>query len=324
MGVTHLDQLYLSTGPVLPEAGGPIYTGNWYFVNETTGSDGNPGTADSPLKTLAQAQTLATANQNDVVAFIGTIHLTTSLVWAKNQVHLIGMCAPIMRGKRARISSSGSTAFTPMVSVTASGCNFRNFGTFYGFNSASNNVQPWQDTGGRNSYDLVEFMGFGDATVTTGTSNKTTSRSLTLNTSTGETTFRKCVFGVDTLARGAANYNVEIAGGAPRLTFEDCDFEMLLGAGGTGGGFLLVGASGIDRYVNFKGCRFLNDVKSTGSTLTQAFNLNAAIGGLIMLDQCTMVGVTHIETTPTNQVFVNNAAPSVVADVGIAVNNKSA
>lgn len=323
MAVTNLSQLTLNTGPVLPASGSPIYTGNWFFVNESTGSDGNTGAADQPFKTLTFALSKCKANNNDVVAFMGTIHLTSTLAWSVDQVHLIGMDAPLMRGKRARISVSGSTAFSPLVSVTAAGCNFRNFGTFYGFNSASNNALAWQDTGGRNSYDLVEFMGFGDATASTGTAAIVGARSFKFNTSTGETTFRSCVFGVDTISRTAANYNLEIAGGAPRITFENCDFEAYIGSGGTGGGFLTIGASGIDRYLNFKNCRFINDIKSSGSTLTQAFNLNAAIGGLVMLDQCTMVGVTHIETSPTNQVFVNNAAPSITADCGIAVNNHS-
>jgi len=323
MGITHLSGLEVAGVPIITSGGAPLYTGNWWFVNESTGSDGNTGASDNPFKTLGQAISVAQANNNDVVAFEGTIHLTSTLTWNKNQVHLIGMCAPLMRGKRARISVSGTTAFSPMVSVTGSGCNFRNFGTFYGFNSASNNAIPWQDTGGRNSYDVVEFLGFGDGTASTGTANLTAARSFVLNTSTGETTFRKCVFGVDTVARGAANFNVEILGGAPRITFEDCDFEALLASGGTGGSFLKIGAAGIDRYVNFKNCRFLSDVKSTGSTMTQAFNISGTAGGLIMMDQCTTVGATHLETTPTNIIFVNNSAPSTVADVGIAVNNHS-
>lgn len=323
MGITHLDQLYLSTGPVLPASASPIYTGNWWFVNETTGSDGNTGAADNPFATLGAALNAATANQNDVVAFQGTIHLTSTLVWSKNQVHLIGMDAPMKRGKRARISVTGATAFAPLVSVTASGCNFRNLGTFYGFNSASNNNICWQDTGGRNSYDLVEFLSFGDGTASTGTSNITGARALKFNTSTGETTFRSCVFGVDTETRGAVNYTVEIAGGAPRLYFIDCDFEAYIGSGGTAGSHVVIGAAGIDRYCTFQNCRFLNSTKSGASAMTQLMNLNASIGGAILLNQCTGYGYTHIETTPTNQIFLDNAAPSIAADAGIATNNHS-
>lgn len=319
MGITNLDQLTLSTGPVLPAPAGPLYTGNWYFVNETTGGDGNPGSASSPLKTLAAALALATANQNDVIAFTGTIHLSATLTWNKNQVHLIGLDAPLKRGKRARISVTGSTAFAPLVNVTASGCNFRNLGTFYGFNSASNNTISWQDLGGRNSYDLVEFMGFGDGTASTGTANITGARAFVFNNSTGESTFRSCVFGVDTTVRNATNYTLEIAGAAPRLTFYDCDFEADLGSSGTASSHVLIGSGGIDRYCNFIGCRFMDTTKSGGSTMAQAFNVSSSAGGFVFLDQCTIIGITKPETTASNSIFINNSAVSATA--GIAINN---
>lgn len=319
MGMTNLNALILDTGPVLP--GSYLYTGNWWFVNETTGSDGNDGSAATPFKTLSQALTKASANNNDVVAFIGTIHLTSTLVWSKNQVHLVGMCDPLRRGKRARISSSGSTAFTPLVSVTASGCHMTNFGTFYGFNSASNNATCWSDTGGRNCYDRVEFMGFGDGTATTGTANKTGSRAFVLNTSTGETTWRDCVFGVDTIQRNATNYTVELAGGAPRLSFENCDFESDLGSSGTGSSHILIGSAGIDRYAIFNRCRFLSDTKSSGSAMAQAFNVSGSAGGLVLLDQCTMgVGVTKIETSASGSICINMGAPNSTLG-GLAIAN---
>lgn len=323
MGITHLSGLEVAGVPTMGINTSPLYTGNYFFVNETTGSDGNTGAADSPFATLGAALNAATANNNDVVAFMGTIHLTSQLLWNKNQVHLIGMCDPLRRGKRARISVSGSTAFSKMVKVTASGCEFKNFGTFYGFNSATNNDMPWSEEGGRNCYNNVEFMGFGDGTATTGTANKTTARSLLVTGSTGENTFRQCVFGVDTESRGAVNYTLEIAGGSPRNYFVDCDFEAFITTGGTAGSHLLVGAAGIDRYAVFEMCRFHNAVKSSASAMTQLANLNAAIGGYLLLNQCTGVGYTHIETTPTNQIYVDNAAPSIAADVGIATNNHS-
>lgn len=318
MGMTNLNALTLDTGPVLP--GTNLYTGNWYFVNETTGSDGYPGTAAQPLATLGAALAKATANQNDVIAFSGTVRLSATLTWNKAGVHLIGMCAPLRRGKRARISiASGATAFTPLVSVTAAGCHFKNFGTFYGFDSASNNAICWSDTGGRSAYENVEFLGFGDGTATTGTANKTGSRALSFNTSTGESTFTNCVFGVDTIQRNATNYTIEIAGGAPRMTFENCDFESDLGSSGTASSHVLIGASGIDRYLNFNRCRFMDTTKSGGSTMAQAFNVSASAGGFVFLDQCTIVGITKPETTASNSIFINNSAVSATA--GIAINN---
>lgn len=319
MGVTHLSGLEVAGVPIISSGGSPgLYTGNWYFVNETTGSDGNTGAADSPLKTLAQAQTLATANQNDVVAFQGTIHQTSSLTWAKNQVHLVGMCDPLMRGKRARISVSGSVGFDKLMDISASGCHFSNFGTFFGWTNTSAALLAVSDTGGRNCYESVEFMGFGDATVSTGSSNLTGSRAFKLNTSTGETTFRNCVFGVDTTVRNATNYTVEIAGGAPRITFENCDFEADLGASGASAAHVLIGASGIDRYLNFKYCRFMNATKSGATAMSQIFNVNASAGGFVLLDRCTAFGATHWETSASGCVVLDMGTVTA-HDGGIAV-----
>lgn len=309
MGVTNLSQLVLDTGPVLPSSN--LYTGNWWFVNETTGSDGNVGSNQFPFKTLAQAQTKAVANNQDVVVFQGTVHLTSSLLWAKNQVHLIGMCDPLHVGKRARISVTGSVAFNNLVNVSASGCHFKNFGTFYGFDDTLSVGADvcWLDTGGRNCYDNVEFGGFGDATVTFGTANLTAARAFKFNTNTGETTFRDCYFGVDTLARGAANYTLEIAGNAPRMYFQNCDFAADLGSGGTAGSHVLIGSAGIDRWCIFNNCRFSSF--TGGSAMAQCFNVSGSAGGQVLLDQCTIFGaITAIETSASTQVSINMSVPS--------------
>lgn len=297
------------------------FQGNTFFVDETNGNDGNDGGPYTPLATLSQAHSLCTAEHNDVVLFTGTIHQSSTLTWSKNKTHLIGLCAEMRRGKRSRISVTGSTAFTPLVNVTAQGCIIRNVGTFYGFNSASNNAICWTDSGGRNYYDRVEFLGFGDGTASTGTANKTGSRAMLITGSTGENTFERCVWGMDTVTRNAANFTLEFAAGTPRNHFIDCDFEALLGASGTGSSHIYGAAAAcIDRYQTFTNCRFHNCVKSTGSAMAQLVNLAASAGGYILLDRCTTVGATAIETAPTNQVFIDGGAPTA-ATTALAVNN---
>src|SRR6185312_11573463 len=126
---------------------------------------------------------------------------------------------------------------------------------------------------------------------------------------TGESTWRNCVFGVDTTTRNATNYTLEIAGGAPRLYFENCTFEAYLGASGGSSSHVLIGASGIDRYMQMNNCKLLNSTKSGATAMAQAFNLNAAIGGLIYF-QNSWAMATAIETATTNQIFLTNAAVS--------------
>ena len=291
----------------------PPYTGNYFFVEESTtpGVLAGQGTAQQPYNTLQQALAQCKSGNNDVVFLTGTVHLAAPLVWNLNNTHLIGVDAPLVRGKRARISSYGTTAYGPMVTVSGNGCQMSNFGSFFGFSvTGASTPIAWLDTGGRNCYDRVEFMGFGDATVTTGTANETTARALKISNNVGESTFRSCVFGVDTVQRGATNYTVEIASGAPRISFIDCDFEADLAAGGSASSHLLIGDAGIDRYLKLQGCRFLNSTLSGGTAMAQAFNVSAAAGGVVLMDQCTAFGITAWETAASGSVFTNMGAVS--------------
>ncbi len=307
---------------------GPV-TGVTYYVNETRGIDNNNNglNPNFPLATISQALTLesnaltnlglSSVGRNSVVAFWGTIHLTASISWNVPGTHLIGVCAPMKRGKRARLSVSGSTGFDKLVNVTKSNCLFANFGTFYGWTDASTALLAWSDTAGRNCYDNVEFMGFGDDTITTGSANLTGSRAFYMSGTTGETTWRDCVFGVDTTVRNATNYTVEIAGGSPRLYFENCDFEARLGSSGTSASHILIGASGIDRYAKFQDCRFAN---FASNAMAQALNVNASPGGTVLLDQSTiMYNITAWQGTPGTQVQMNMTSPG--AGGGKAITN---
>lgn len=296
-------------------------SGPTYYVNETIGSDNannNGQDPYGPLKTLDRALVLestalsqlglSSVGRNAVVAFWGTQNRTSTLTWSLPKTHLVGIDSYQLRGKRSRISSSGSTAFNKLVSVTAQGCAFANFGTFYGFNSTSALI-AWEDTAGRSFYDNVEFMGFGDGTASTGTANLTGARAFKFNSSNGETTWNNCVFGVDTVTRNATNYTVEIAGGAARLSMIDCVWEAYLGSSGTASSHILIGAAGIDRYIDIVRGRFHASGSSGASTMAQALNVDSAAGGTVFLDQCTFGnGITAWQTTPVTAVQMNMVA----------------
>lgn len=295
-------------------------SGPTYFVNSTLGKDNlaNSGLNPyEPLATLDRALALETAQlaslglssvgRNAVIAFWGTQRRTSSLVWSAPSTHLVGLCAPILRGKRARISVTGSTGFNKLVSVTAQGCSFANFGTFFGWADSATSLLAWSDTAGRSNYQNVEFLGFGDATVTTGSANLTGSRAFYMSTSNGESTFTNCVFGVDTLARNVTNYTVEIAGAAPRITMRDCVFESQLGASGGSSSHILIGSGGIDRYIDIVRCRFHNF--AGGTTMSQVLNVDVSAGGTFYMDQSVFgPGATAWQTTPTANVVMNMVA----------------
>ncbi len=301
-------------------------SGPTYFVNETIGNDASANSGFNPyapLKTLDAALTresaaltkagLAAVGRNAVVAFWGTQHRTSSLAWNLPATHLVGLGGNQRRGKRARISVSGTVGFDQLVNVSAQGCLFSNFGTFFGWSNTTWALLAWYDSAGRSSYNGVEFLGFGDATVTTGSANLTGSRAFKLNTSNGESSFYNCVFGVDTTVRNATNYTIEIAGAAPRLTFENCDFEADLGSSGGAASHVLIGVGGIDRYLNMKNCRFMNSTLGgpAATAMAQAFNVSVSAGGAVLLDQCTLFGVTAIQTTPTANVVMNMAPGNI-------------
>lgn len=309
---------------------GPIY-----YVDETIGSNSVQNNGLNPYKPLRTidyalglevaalaAAGLSTAGRNAVVAFWGTQHRTSTLTWNAPATHLVGISAPQLRGKRARISVTGATAFDKLVNVTKQGCAFANFGTFYGFNDAAANI-CWNDDAGRSAYLNVEFMGFGDGTVTTGTANHTAARAFKASANfVGETLWQQCVFGVDTVTRNATNYTVEIASapGAPRCSMMDCAFEAYLGASGGASSHLLIAAAGIDRYLDLVRCRFHNSGNSGATAMAQCFNISVSAGGTVLLDQCVFgPGITAWQTSPTANVTMNMTPPNTGGGKAITV-----
>jgi hypothetical protein len=324
MGVSHLSGLQVAGVPTMGIAGLPaFFTGNYWFVDPVKGSDGNSGSASNPFQTLAQAQAQAVADNDDVVLFkgggaatgAGSAYQSSTLLWAKNQVHLIGMCSPGMYGKRARIaptsSLAGTAGFNQLVKVTGAGCLFANLQSFYGFSNTAAALVNWEDDGGRSTYLNCEFLGFGDNTTTTGTANLTGARAIKLNNNVGETTFVNCVFGGNTTTRNATNYTMEIAGGCPRVIIRDSVFDSLLGSSGGASSHILIGNNGIDRELVIEGTAFLSSVLSGGTAMAQAFNVSATAGGGVLARKgCTSFGVTAWETTPSNSVFIDMGAVS--------------
>lgn len=301
--------------PLYGMAGTPPFTGNFFWVNESTGSDGNTGGPSDPLATLTQALAKCTSGNNDVVFLTGTVHVTATVAWNKSKTHLIGLSPNLDSQARARISQTGSSVFTPLVNVTGSECIFRNIGAFHGFDDASTQI-CWVEAGGRNEYTNCNFLGMGHATAAA----QSGSRSLTVGASgNGENTFHNCTIGLDTVTRNAGNASLEFLAGSPRNVFRKCLFPCL--SSSASALIVTIGADGIDRWVLFEDCSILNCIESGGTTLNAAIVANAAAGGAVLLTPTTIsLGATAIATTgPVYFVGVNPGGANSSSTGSIAI-----
>lgn len=301
--------------PLFGVAGVLPFTGNFYWVDETNGSDGNTGGPQDPLATLTQAHSLCLANNNDVVFLTGTVHTTATTTWSKNRTHLIGL-APTLRGNaRSRISQTGSTLFTPLVSVTAAECIFLNIGAFHGFANASSQI-CWADAGQRNYYKNCAFLGMGNATAAA----QAGGRSLVVGSGgNGEHNFVECQIGLDTVTRSAANASLELTGATPRNVFSRCIFPCLTSSA-TALFIKTAAAAALDRDQVFEDCSFVNQIQSTSTTMTVAISMAASAGGLLELKSCTLIGATKWgDTAALAQTYVDGGPPTA-ATTGLAVN----
>lgn len=288
----------------------PIQGGDIYYVNATTGSDSNIGSLTHPFATLGAALAAATANNGDIIYLMGTVHLTATLAWNKNGVSLVGQLSP-SGNCRSRISSTGATAFSPLVNVTGVGCSFINLGTFHGgFTGATGSQVCWNEAAGRNYYSHVQFLGGGDAT----TAALAGMRSLTI-TGGGENVFDDCTVGLDTIVRATnANASMELLSSTPRNVMNRPIFRALISD--TADVHITVGVDGMDRDLTLNNPVFLNAVYSTGSTMAAAITNNAASGGAIVLNSPCSVGATALATT--GNVYVLSPVPTA-ATSGIAI-----
>lgn len=331
---------YVGGVPTQGMGGAPFFTGRWFFVNPASGSNGNTGDADSPFASVYYALSQCTSGNNDVVVLVGnggtgnTQRLSLAnaqavdssvtagtLVWNKNATHLIGMAAPTNINARARFAPpSGTYTQTTFgsgnfVTVSGGGCYFGNFSLFNGFSTGGNSQICWTDTGGRNYYEGITFGGAADAA----SAQSTTSRSL-LVSGTGENTFVNCQFGIDTVTRTVANATLEFASATPRNTFIQCNFPFQTSSA-TVIGIVGAGSGNIDRWQKFDRCTFINNVQSTSTTMSGLSTLAASSGGLLLMKDCTLVGITEFGTDATTrgQVYVDGGTVTA-ATSGIAVN----
>jgi hypothetical protein len=128
MGLTNFPNGITSFG--VPVIGGgpqiPVTTGTYFFVHSGTGAAGNDGLSrDTPLATVAQAITKATANKGDVILVLPghteTLTSASTIALSKAGVQVIGIGTG---NKRPTYTYTTSTAAA--VTVSADNCAFKN------------------------------------------------------------------------------------------------------------------------------------------------------------------------------------------------------
>lgn len=323
-----------------------------WFVDPANGSDGNDGKSPtSAFQTLYRAHYAAVSGRNDTVFLMADVTTSTggtarlslanavaavayaptgtatptvgTLVWSKNAVHLIGVCAPTRVAQRARIAppSGTYTAATfgsgNFITISGSGCIWSNMSIFNGFSTGGANQIAVTVTGSRNYFDNVNIYGMADAASAADTG----SRSLKIGSAgSGENTFVNCTIGGDTVARSVANASLELAGATPRNYFINCVFPFQTSNAGVLG-ILGTGAGCVDRTNFFNNCSFVNNIKSTSTQMTVLASFtNAAPGGLLAFKDCDSIGITKFgDANALSNSYINMAAVSAAAG-GLDVN----
>jgi len=312
----HFADMVYQLGGIPVMAGIPFgKNAKYYFVDPANGSDSNDGLSlDTALATLIAAEAKTVANQHDTVFYIGgatKLDMSAALTWDHNYTHLIGVCAPTMVAQRARIMfETGTTAASPLLDITASGCIFKNIYIFHGIASATNflNVQV---TGGRNYFENVHFAGGGHATQAVDGG-----ASLALY-GAEECTFVNCTIGVDTIAAATGMMGVRVDSDAKRCIFKDCNFTMY--AGNSGSGFVeVVDSAGFDRYLLFDRCLFLND--AVAYTMASAFVIPSGMGSAthrILLKDCAGLGFTDWDASARGIMYLTGGTQTLGGTTGL-------
>jgi len=260
------------------------FTGNYFWVDGTNGSDGNTGGPQDPFKTLTQALAACLSGNNDVVLFTGTFSPSATFTWNKNNTHLIGLSVSPYATPTISVASTTATsgAFSPLVNVTATGCIFQNFSVVSGINQAATQV-AWAEAGGQNTYIGVNINQVGNATAGAQAGN----RALTI-ASVGNY-FQNCILGSDAIIRATGNSaNIGLLDGAGDCTFQNCVIPMY--SSNAANVFIVTASTALVGYFVFKECLMVNNLNNTsGTSLTAAITVAAASKGIVVLAPSTVI-----------------------------------
>jgi hypothetical protein len=292
-----------------------------YYVHSENpnANDNNWGTdPEHPMATVLAGYNRLTAGQNDVLVVVGQATgyaQAATLTWAKDYTHLYGVSPDIPGvGQRVRLTGSAAVDITPILNVTASGCEFHNIQLFNGHDAAVDSGAAIV-TGARNYFKNCFFAGMGSATAAA----RAGSYSLYVNGGE-ENVFERCSIGLNTIIRAAANTELLFGGTCYRNRFIKCEF---ISWSVTAGKFLVSIPAGVSPWtLQFEDCLF-NNLNMTaggaaGAAITDAINESTAFFTQIILrGKNQFVGCTGVANTLT---AIWSAEPVPNTGFGISVN----
>jgi len=299
------------------ELGLPVgVNSNVFYVDTTNGDDDYAGTSPlKAMKTVTAAYNRCTADQNDAVVIMGgdaSDTLTASLTWSKDFTHLIGLTSNLPGvGQRARVNGGSATDLAQIMTISGTGCIFRNI-QFYNGADAAVDSGAIVLTANRCEFKNVFFSGINNA-ATVGIRAGAFSLKMT---GAHENYFEDCTIGSDTCVRAAANAELILEAASGKNTFNRCNF---MSAASTAGKFLVsmdipISGCGLN---SFKECLFYNNSTNWATEVANAFSIIGA-GGTYYVDlyRNRLVGVTAWSTVVTHM-YSGDPVPDV--GFGVAV-----
>lgn len=298
--------------------------GKIWHVKPYSGRDSRDGkTADTAFKTLVKAQDKAVADRNDIVLFYSesntasktTDYQTTTLAWAKDGVHLIGVNSGSPISSRSRISwlsTASSSSNIPLMTVSADNCYIANIGLFCGSTDANLSF-GLSVTGDRNRFENVGVVWPGDDT-------NDAAGGYALNVDGAiDTLFKDCFFGSYTISTGtAANSVVLMDSGLSGIIFENCDF-MHRTTHATNSVHLKTADAATLGFgcVFFKRCSFIGVPEAATAATAVATITASQDDGYIIMDHC-YTNLSKWDNTDANMIYIQNSPTPAADTCGVA------
>ena len=293
--------------------------GNNFYVDYEKGSDAHDGRSwGKAFRTYSRAIAAVTTNNNDIINIDGNSEVVelAMVTLSKNRVHTVGWNGALGHyGPGARIGM-GVTTDTDDVAL------FKNTGvrnTFTGIKFASSNTLTesrftvWE-TGEYARYHNCEIQKLTHLGDTNAADLKLTGDS---------PQFYDCMIGVSSLTTVGAvirpNVMVLYISSGQRTRdglFQNCIFPKQSGNAAARMVYIS-GATSVERWLIFKDCIFINDLKSAALPAEAVSTSAAQTAGVVLLKNCTSCYCTLMREASVG-IYVDGAVPTV-ATTGVAV-----